>query len=235
VLALGLIGLFGTWAAHATPVINSPETWSNDGNVEGWEHSGDGSYQHQDANDYLQISFDAQGAPLPESSLTFADSDASGGRFVGDYGPYLGNVVMTFRFLAETHAPSTMQMWFRSDASGAERIWSYNLSGPTTVGVWTWYSVPLGTFGPGWTLWSGSGSAQSDFLLDLTGVDWIGLRLVRNGSILAQNYGLDDVKLMVPEPETIWLMIAALLSLGVTFRGRLSEVAGRCRGWFARS
>jgi hypothetical protein len=35
-----------------------------------------------------------------------------------------------------------------------------------------------------------------------------------------------ELTLVVPEPETVWMILIVLASLGLTFRGRLSEIAG---------
>jgi hypothetical protein len=34
---------------------------------------------------------------------------------------------------------------------------------------------------------------------------------------------------VVPEPETVWMILAIVLSLGITFRGRLAEMVGQMK------
>jgi hypothetical protein len=44
-----------------------------------------------------------------------------------------------------------------------------------------------------------------------------------------QEYEISDVQFTVPEPETVWMILMVLASLGITFRSRLMELAGQVK------
>ncbi|MBN1674573.1 MAG: hypothetical protein JXR37_26235, partial [Kiritimatiellae bacterium] len=166
------------------------ETWSTDGNVEGWVATNTTylAILHEDASDYLQIRFAAQGVPQFEDGIACADTNASAGNFVGCYSQVVTHV--TFDFVAETVLPSTFRVYFYSAFSGY--TWHADLGAPDTTGVWTNYSVPFDFGEVEWT--HGPMSTEEEFLDDLQNVEWIGLYLSRNGT-LEQNYGVDNFAL----------------------------------------
>jgi hypothetical protein len=62
-------------------------------------------------------------------------------------------------------------------------------------------------------------------LADFASVDQFGIELIGSSGGL-RRYDLDNFQFTVPEPETVWMILIVLASLGLTFRGRLSEIAG---------
>jgi hypothetical protein len=72
-------------------------------------------------------------------------------------------------------------------------------------------------------LWNPTGA--DNFLADFASVDQFGIELIGSSGGL-RRYDLDNFQFTVPEPETVWMILIVLASLGLTFRGRLSEIAG---------
>lgn len=209
--------------AYAVPTLYAPATFES--GTEGWYSSGDVSISQGllGGENALILNFGAQGVPQPEEGLAYAGSGSSFDRFVGDYSGIGNDLLVQFRFYAESYQPSGLALYFHSDTSG--RTWVYNLGLPT-VGVWAGYSVGMGSMG-GWAREDLTPPDSADFLADLADVDWIGLYVIRNPNTSSQNYGLDDFQLAVPEPQTICLLLAAMMSLGFTFRSKVgSAMAG---------
>ena len=92
--------------------------------------------------------------------------------------------------------------------------WSYTLK-PSAPG-WTSFSAPLSQQ-DGWS--NGSEGDVNDFLADLGSIDWVGVYISMDSQQEAM-YGLDDFRLMVPEPEEYALLAMALLAL-LAIRRRL--------------
>jgi len=82
----------------------------------------------------------------------------------------------------------------------------------------------------------------SSFLSDFTGVGAttfttiteFGFELASYNSLSAHTYTFEDIGLtqVVPEPETVWMMLVVLASLAITFRQRLADVAGQIKARF---
>ena len=217
---------------QAVPVLDAPEQWVNDANVEGWVKQNNVGANvdvtHNDGGDYLNVNFNAQGSANPGSVDVVAGAGASSGNFVGNYTPV---EVVNLRFYAEDTLPSSISLYFYNVTSG--RTWQYDLSNPLSIGQWTSYSVPFGsTFVAEGTGWHGAtpGYTSADFLADMVAVDWIGLHIDRFGTTSAEDYGLDDFELSIPEPGTFLVLLAALVPMAVTFRGQLAGLLSRMKG-----
>jgi len=59
----------------------------------------------------------------------------------------------------------------------------------------------------------------TEFGFEVAGASYSGL----------QEYRIQDVEFTVPEPETVWMILMVLASLGITFRSRLMEFAGQVK------
>jgi hypothetical protein len=57
------------------------------------------------------------------------------------------------------------------------------------------------------------------FLSDLSSIEWIGIYIERTGAG-AQDYGLDNFNLMVPEPSEYAMLAAALMGAWIFLRRR---------------
>lgn len=171
---------------------------------------------------YLQLTLSGPG---PVIFYTDA-ATATHGRFTGALRP---NGIATFKLLnSGTSAPDELGLYFRSSVS--HNSWVRYVI-PTDGTDWQpYYGLALNQYKyddpylVGWGLvdsQSGDNSA-AQLLTDLGSVDRFGVWVTGSGG---QTFGLDDVGIIAPgpEPETVWLLMAALTSLGVTFRGKIGE------------
>ncbi|MBN1669425.1 MAG: hypothetical protein JXR37_00215 [Kiritimatiellae bacterium] len=205
------------------------ETWSG-ADEEGWQsNSGDMTAGYTSADGgYLQLGFGEQpGPPWPEDGTAYADSGASGGRFVGDYAGIMTEsgqgLTAQFDFLAEDYLPGFVDLFFKSAVSG--RTWMFALPNPPAVDTWTQYVVNF-DFAAGWSY--GPGATEEQFLADLADVEWIGVHVERSLELGEQFYGIDNFVLYVPEPGT-WCMLAGVaLALLVHIRLRRRAAAPAC-------
>jgi hypothetical protein len=235
------VALLVCWTACGAPTIGYVETWSGAG-TEGWAQSGSGgglfgfSAGSGNPAGSLGMGFNS-GSALPDSQSVFAQNSGNAANFLGNYQQYVAQgVVVSFDFYAQGFKPSTLELYFVD--SGTGRTWTYGLDdSAVSVGAWTTFVVPIGAFGPNWSMTGPGSGSLAEFLTDLGNVTQIGIGLVRNNSTSQQLYGLDnfDVTLQVPEPETIWLLLAALLSMGVTFRGKVRGAMAWVKGGVGRA
>lgn len=67
-----------------------------------------------------------------------------------------------------------------------------------------------------------------------TTVTEFGFEIASYNSLSAHSYTFEDIGLtqVVPEPETVWMMLVVLASLAITFRQRLADVAGQIKARF---
>jgi hypothetical protein len=223
-------------STYGTPAL-STENFNSD---PGWSSSGDGSaiYQSSGGNPagggYLQIQFPDQGAgpAMPGTEIV----DATSGGFVGDFTTFtpfiINGLIAQFDFEQQTVGTpaSNLSLWWTNGGD----TWTYSLGSPTAIGTWNNYMAPLYYTG-GWQE-NGTNSTAAAFLADINNVTGMGISVDRNGSTAAQNFGLDNfqLQLVLPEPESVGLILMALLSLGFTFRGKLNGITETIRQHFAR-
>lgn len=141
-------------------------------------------------------------------------------------GIFLGNLQnlelsVNFTFNSIDMAPASQQgslaLYFKAGAN----VWYYDsLYPPTTVGL-TQYSVFMGSQGL-WTQIAGAGGAS--YWNDLGAVTEFGFEIRGANQYANQTYEILDVYFSVPEPETVWMILMVLASLGITFRARLTEL-----------
>ena len=213
-------------SAYAVPSITYVETWTTADGLQGWQAIGDASVENP-AGGALSIRFNPQDDnPIPFEGIVRTTGAAPSDNFIGDYAlpNYLAIASVQFNFTSVGADPAAMALYFRTE-SGHE--WAYNL----TPGSPT-YTVAMTSRGN----WQGQNGLFDDltFLSDLSelgGISWIGLYLRQSGAGPSE-YQLDDFHLNgvgVPEPETIWLLLAVLISLGGTFRGRVLDVMSQMK------
>ena len=134
---------------------------------------------------------------------------------------------INFDFLTTGTSPGELQLYFQS---GSGHLWAYDVAGlngsPAANGKTT-YAVSAGV--SGWVAQNGAWT-PGDLLADWASVSWLGV-YVQGSSGAHEIYGLDDMylNLLVPEPGTAWMILAAFLSICVTFRGKITEMAGQMK------
>lgn len=129
-------------------------------------------------------------------------------------GPWNPGLTIEFDFWASNTAPHALQVQWKS--VGNPNIWSYVLA-PPAADTWTVMRAPLSD----WQDWQYTGATEDQFLADLSTIDWVGVYIWRE-SAEEERYGLDNVRLQVPEPAE-WIMLAAALGAFSFGRRRFSR------------
>lgn len=213
--------------SFASPVIGTPETWDA-----GLGTSGDWKVQNisgesatlQNPGGALQLTLDDSGSG---QARVYADSlvPSSSGNFTGQYNSYVAGLtgdqylVAQFSFRNVTDTPvGGLTLYF----IGGGNLYTIALTQPAVSGSFASYSVSIGNESY-WQNWGGG-----TFSTDFNNVTQFGLEVTANVVGGSHIYQLDNFELqvLVPEPETVWMILIVLASLGLTFRGRLSEIAG---------
>jgi hypothetical protein len=149
---------------------------------------------------------------------------ATGGAYDGSYLAYGDALAMTFT-LQSTHIPNNsqgygLQFYFKS---GSDIWYATGLNYVTGLGPQT-YTFNIGAESS-WAANPGNGLtwAQGFGAVSEIGFDVLGANAVGDQTFTFSGM---ELTLVVPEPETVWMILIVLASLGLTFRGRLSEIAG---------
>ena len=163
---------------------------------------------------------------LPGDVLTTTADPA----FTGNY-TALGYTAFSFTLRTTSGLnPDQLSLYFASTANNTE--WTYTLNSQLLSGNLPAVTTFSGSLTSGWLPLVGS---FADFALALTSVSRIGVHIFGQSDVDSAVYQLGDFTLSsgggpgggpVPEPETVWMMIAVLASLAVTFRGRIKDVLG---------
>ena len=216
--------------SFAAPTIGSIETW--DSGTAGWVLDNRGNPNIaplSNPSDYLQLTF--QGGGSPRDAVMYTTTPG----FIGNWYAMQSDFTVLFSIKAEQVAPSSLGLYFHN-ANGNE--WVYYLT-PPTAGNTKAYSLAtsllsLKDYNQWQNLTLNVGAVDlATWASDFSSIDRFGIYLLENAGFGSdESYALDNLRLMVPEPESVWLIIAALASLGVTFRGKMRETV---RGLIKRS
>jgi hypothetical protein len=171
-----------------------------------------------DGSGYLRIHLDATDTEASEPGAEWYALARTPGStyFAGNY----TDRQLAFDFFAANVEPTYVQIRWQSTTNTS--VWRSTLyassSGNMPVGSWTSMIAPQFA---SYTDWNYGGGNQEQFISDLSSVDWIGIYVWRNGAE-EQDYGLDDVSLMVPEPGEYLMLASALIALAYAMRKRLN-------------
>jgi len=164
------------------------------------------------ADDYMQILFPDGIDPGPGDQWYETVSTPASDLFVGTW---ITDYWIEFDFWAEDAVPDTLQIrWGNNDT---DRTWANTITGGSGVGSWdTLRSDTFSDFND-WKM--DPFVTQDDFITDLGSIDWIGVYIYRDGTD-EEVYGVDDFKLMVPEPAEYLMLFAALGTAVMVIRRR---------------
>ena len=213
--------------ATAAPVsanIIAQHTWDNGPSLLGWQSEfGDVMLEVEAAggnpNGWLEITFPETTAPeiLEDEWVDIVRVDADD-LFAGNWTP---TMFLEFDFYAATRLPQDLQFQFHSTNSN---VWGYNIANQVTqTQVWTTVQVSLG-YSAGWGPLPGFDDTEEQFLADLSAIDWIGVYIFREDAGV-EVYGIDNFRLLVPEPGEVAMLAAVLLAFGWVYRRRLPAAA----------
>lgn len=219
-------------------VILTQETWTAAGTA-GWTATNstrDGaSYATNIANVGSRLRISGGDASVnAEEDYIFVDSGPLAGN--QNYLSYNGSNVTSIAFDFYTISAGTNQIpnygqlsvYFVSDKGGSNWIWYYTID--ITAGT-TSYLADLMNYS-GWWNTQGAHWNQASFNTDLGDVDEIGILLTYWPNIGNQTYEIDNftINTLIPEPRDFAIILAALLSLALVFRRRLSDAMDRLKG-----
>ena len=206
--------VIGAQSAHADPAFDFIESWTNSPDLEGWDAgapygAGDATLENP-AGEYLRITWPTSAFPVVREDTIFTTGNAS---YTGDY--TRTSLGLSFQFYAETVVPSPSDalVWMlASDGTQWER--------PITQSGLGWEThVVTFSYSDGW-----QGGSSADFLNDIPNIVSIGV-YVSAETTGGAAFGIDDWGyLYVPEPGTFFMLTAALMSLGITLKGRFRSI-----------
>lgn len=186
--------------------------WADAGDLQDW-YSGDpwstlsnpGS-GGTEGDGYLNIHMDATSELPPAEWFALAKVDA-----VNCFaGTWESSMWVEFNFWANDVEPGYVQVRWGGDSGETWRNTIFD-SAESTMQTQTWTHLMSAQF-ESYEDWDYGGGSQQEFVDDLASIDWIGVYIWRDSTV-AQDYGLDDFNLMVPEPAE-WTMI--LVSVAAT-------------------
>jgi hypothetical protein len=217
--AIGLAWLVILWlgTAQADSILgqfnwNSGPPYTTEGwtTSDGWVNLSNPGIGGIGGSGYLKISMPAPAPEMPGEgwwAFTYVSADSL---FAGDW----KDKFLQTQFFAPDIQPDYVQIRWSSNNDGAwwrATVFDSNVS--TMPAGWNMLTSPTLT---NWEDWDFGGGGEN-FLSDLQNIDWIGVYIRRNTGI-PQDYGIDDFRLMIPEPSQTIMLAAALLAAVLALR-----------------
>ena len=221
------IALFAGMNVFSAPTLGYVETWTTVDSKAGW------------ATDTVGSGFPTADWDTGSLLLTIPDTGSPGAKvygglgseFVGNYSALESTLVGAQYLVAKFSLESlddynvnngAMLMYFVGN--GNTYYLNYNFTQPAPasglvnytvgIGAGNWEAAIAGVFADDW-------QSVTEFGLELWGANGGG----------ADRYRIDNFEITsaVPEPETVWMIMMVLASLGLTFRGRLVGIADQVK------
>jgi len=207
-LALGALGFAWSLPVEADVILGSDNWDDASQGLAGWQSaSGSSVVSRQDPGGtpggWMQIAFpEIDPFSSPGSSWYDLAYTPATNLFAGTW---TTNMFVQFDFWASNQIPNQVAVRWQSLTNSY--VWSHSVS-IDSLQTWSSMSASLSDW-QSWVL--GPGASEDMFLSDLASINWIGVYIERNGAG-AQNYGLDNFDLMVPEPGEVTMLVVALIS-----------------------
>jgi len=230
--------VFATMSSFGTPQLDWTENWANGLGTGGDWNSTDTSPIFDNGGYSLKLTLPDQPAyssKIWASSSTLPDG-SSGGKFTGSYSGISGlNSVdnLTVEFKIKTvndynNERGNLGMYFVGNSHTYYYKYDPRLTQPEAGTGYKTIDLVIGNA----SYWNNSDGG--DFNLDFTLVTEFGFSFIGGPQTVAgREIYLTDLKLFesipVPEPETVWMMVMVLVSLGLTFRGRLADLGNQVK------
>lgn len=204
-LALGLLCVMVRSAAaavvHEHTWDNHPHAWTsmyNDVSL-GWDTTGG------NPNGWMPIVFPPTTEPeigvVEWEEIIYTDANDF---FAGNWTP---GMCVGFDFWASNALPQNVQLQFGSTNGN---VWSYDVTSLITQ-TQSWQTIEVSlAFSDAWGPLPGFDDDEEQFLADLAAIDWIGIYIFREDAGV-EIYGLDNFRLLVPEPGQLALLSSVLL------------------------
>lgn len=207
-LALSVCLVLTPLRSHAGIILgqhdwDSTEGWSS---LEGWTTVTDPA-----GGGWLNVSFPATSQPEAAQDEWYDTVYVSAEDLFA--GTWTSDMFVEFDFWAEDVTPDAVQLQWSSSTNSD--IWATALQQPSATQEWDRLTASFGD----WTDWLFPGATEDQYLSDLSTIDWIGVYVYRDGAG-AQDYRIDDVSLMVPEPAQLVMLASALATSLMAVRRR---------------
>jgi hypothetical protein len=193
-----VVGTVHDWDAPPA----TPEPWYRQRDVVDLTTPGSGGH----GGGYLNVRFPEAGGTLPENAFDIVYTRSSS-LFAGQWTHDMW-VDFEFKAIDGSSPPDHIQIWWGVDGGNTWMSDDLNFGDVTD---WTKIQGPRFDF-ENWTA-DMFGLDEDDFLTDLGNIDWIGIYIWR-GDSSEQIYGIDNFRLMIPEPSE-WAMLALALAVSV--------------------
>ena len=217
-LGLGWDNTLADWKASLAPASDSAQATPS----VSWDHLADPSK--------VTMTFPNDGTqqPIGRVYTEAADFIGKGYTTIAGVGPDQLNIHFTLTSPDVAPNPYGLAFYFKSadgdvwyaakDAVQAKNAQDYSIFiGNESA----WVSAIGNTIHTGLEGWS-----------DFSDIKEIGFELLGGNYGGIQNYEFSNIYLTVPEPETVWMILAVLVSLGITFRKQIGEFAGQMKARF---
>lgn len=164
--------------------------------------------------------------------IDYAAGDPNSTGFETDYiytpasellaGDWTNKATFEFDFWASNTVPAMLHVVWHTGSTN-DNIWSYTLTDPGT-NTWTHYVAPL----LNWEDWLGTVAFATEemYLSDLAQIDWIGIAIRRYNPNVNEYYGIDNFRLVIPEPAEIFMLAAALMTSAASLRRKRRRKKG---------
>jgi len=156
--------------------------------------------------------------------------------FGGNYsGLVNGGLEIHFTLSSPNVAPNPtlgLAFYFTSPSGGGGGTWLAQINPVQTTGTQR-YSISIGN--PSFWYNSLDNPSVNSVWTDFANVSEIGFQVLGgNSGGVDQNYEFSDISffILVPEPETVWVIMMVLASLMITFRVRIGEMISQVKSQF---
>lgn len=158
---------------------------------------------------WLQVTFASTTSDPPDQWFDVVHAPATN-LFAG---AWTTNMWLTFDFWESNVVAGAVQVRWQSSTN--DFVWRYSNLTPPDIQTWGSLTAPFMY----WQDWQAPGATEAQYLADLQTIDWIGVYIYRNTQV-EQVYGVDNMRLMIPEPAECFMLAAAVISSGMSLRRR---------------
>jgi len=164
---------------------------------------------------WLRVTFPTTASPPHDEWYDIVRTDPS----LIYSGEWTTNMWIDFDFWESNMVANSVQVRWKSTTN--DFIWRYTDLTPPPVGTWTTMRAPF----LNWRDWRYPGATVDDYLSDIKSIEWIGVYVYRKTDVL-QVYGIDNFRLMIPEPAELVVLAVAMITSGMSLRRKKRRQAG---------
>ena len=245
---MAILSVVVSSSSYGTPYVIASEHWDSD--TAGWavttdpvttpiptlENTGVNAPDHALLFTYTDSSVPAVARLFTSTAITGSE------KFLGNFNaaiPTTPGYRLGVEFKLRTESsfnsdPNSMWLYFVGGVGNHTYYYNGSMTQPNiNVLTFTPYSFVIGSQA-NW-LQSDPYATGWNFTDDFGSVTEFGIGFLGSSDAGSRKIYLDDfeIKVLVPEPETVWMMVMVLASLALTFRGRLTDLGNQVKARFA--